>query len=158
MNLPTNTQICLEIHCGGDPLKKYMPQVALIWCTNIPQCFISFNLENKMFGDLQLPRNLRLGHCVLDCIVLFVLSYSQWYHIFCIWLMTPIDEKNYNFQLNIRSFLINTNTKNLSMNTKLQRWRVRSRKTPPLPFLYHMRGNFNRNCSFVSIQIQNNTL
>ena len=22
MNLPTNTQICLEMHCGGDPFQK----------------------------------------------------------------------------------------------------------------------------------------
>ena len=30
---------------------------------NIILCFISFNFEKKRVGELQLPRNLRLGHC-----------------------------------------------------------------------------------------------
>ena len=43
---------------------KYIHQVVMTWWINISHCCIPFNLENKRFGELHLPRNLWLGHCV----------------------------------------------------------------------------------------------
>ena len=42
-------------------LNKYLHQIVLIWWKNIH--FVLFHSIWKRFGELQLPRNLRLWHC-----------------------------------------------------------------------------------------------
>ena len=44
-------------------LNKYMFHFAVIWWTNDSYYFISHNLDNLRFGELQRPSNLRPGHC-----------------------------------------------------------------------------------------------
>ena len=48
-------------------LNNYLPQVVVIWWTIISYSVISLNFEKKRFGELQLPRNPRLGNCA-ECI------------------------------------------------------------------------------------------
>ena len=51
-------QYYLEINLDG-----HLHWVNMIWGTHISHCVIFLNLENKWFGELHLPRNLRLEHC-----------------------------------------------------------------------------------------------
>ena len=46
-------------------LNKYLHQVVMIWWKNISHVSFLSIWRKKRFGELQLPRNLRLGHCVV---------------------------------------------------------------------------------------------